>query len=120
MAFGILEPSVAQPPLPLQLFLALQPLSLLLQPPWPLQSFFPLQECFAGLVSSVRRRPTLAAFTVAPLEEVGVAALATVVPPINPESAAVRSSAFRFFILTSLGLGRIAPRWGSAQATRPG
>src|SRR5580698_11297811 len=42
---GILEPSVAQPPLPLQLFLPLQPLSLLLQPPWPLQSFLPLQEC---------------------------------------------------------------------------
>ena len=33
MALGILEPSVAQPPLPLQLFLALQPLSLDLQPP---------------------------------------------------------------------------------------
>ena len=44
---GILEPSVAQPPLPLQLFLPLQPLSLLLQPPWPLQSFLPLQECLA-------------------------------------------------------------------------
>src|SRR5271154_149290 len=44
-AEGGLEPSVAQPPLPLQLFLALQPLSLLLQPPWPLQSFLPLHEC---------------------------------------------------------------------------
>ena len=41
------DPSVAQPPLPLQLFLPLQPLSLLLQPPCPLQSFLPLQECFA-------------------------------------------------------------------------
>src|SRR5437764_9631835 len=41
------EPSVAQPPLPLQEFLPLQPLSLALQPPWPLQSFFPLQECLA-------------------------------------------------------------------------
>jgi len=41
------DPSVAQPPLPLQLFFPLQPLSLLLQPPWPLQSFLPLQECLA-------------------------------------------------------------------------
>src|SRR6202167_3822297 len=50
-------PSVAQPPLPLQEFLALQPLSLDLQPPLPLQEFWPLQACFsfvvlAGLVSS--------------------------------------------------------------------
>ena len=51
--FGIFEPSVAQPPLPLQLFLPLQPLSLLLQPPLPLQEFWPLQACFSGfLVSS--------------------------------------------------------------------
>src|SRR5580658_11065422 len=44
---GILEPSVAQPPLPLQEFLALQPLSLDLQPPLPLQEFWPLQACFS-------------------------------------------------------------------------
>src|SRR5580765_4513067 len=42
-----LEPSVAQPPLPLQLFLPLQPLSLVLQPPLPLQSFLPLQACLS-------------------------------------------------------------------------
>jgi hypothetical protein len=48
--FGILEPSVAQPPLPLQLFLPLQPLSLLLQPPLPLQEFWPLQACFSGFL----------------------------------------------------------------------
>ena len=36
---------MAHPPLPLQLFLPLQPLSPVLQPPWPLQSFLPLQEC---------------------------------------------------------------------------
>ena len=48
--FGILEPSVAQPPLPLQLFLPLQPLSLLLQPPLPLQEFCPLQACFSGFL----------------------------------------------------------------------
>ncbi len=39
-----LLPSVAQPPLPLQEFLPLQPASLVLQPPWPLQAFCPLQE----------------------------------------------------------------------------
>ena len=44
---GGLEPSVAQPPLPLQLFLPSHPWSLALQPPWPLQSFLPLQECLA-------------------------------------------------------------------------
>ena len=44
---GILEPSVAQPPLPLQEFFPLQPLSLDLQPPLPLQEFWPLQACFS-------------------------------------------------------------------------
>jgi len=44
---GILDPSVAQPPLPLQEFLPLQPLSLALQPPLPLQEFWPLQACFS-------------------------------------------------------------------------
>ena len=47
MFVGGLEPSVAQPPLPLQLFWPLQPLSPVLQPPLPLQSFLPLQECLS-------------------------------------------------------------------------
>jgi hypothetical protein len=38
---------VLQPPLPLQEFLPLQPLSPVLQPPWPLQEFMPLQSCLA-------------------------------------------------------------------------
>ena len=38
-------PLVLQPPLPLQEFLPLQPLSPVLQPPTPLQSFLPLQSC---------------------------------------------------------------------------
>src|SRR5580704_3578357 len=50
---GIFEPSVAQPPLPLQEFLALQPLSLDLQPPLPLQEFWPLQACFSFTFLSV-------------------------------------------------------------------
>src|SRR5271156_646796 len=45
--WGGLEPSVAQPPLPLQEFLPLQPLSLALHPPLPLQEFCPLQACFS-------------------------------------------------------------------------
>src|SRR5579884_861932 len=44
---GILEPSVAQPPLPLHEFLPLQPLSLDLQPPLPAHEFCPLQACFS-------------------------------------------------------------------------
>lgn len=35
---------VAQPPLPLQVFLPLHPWSPDLQPPWPLHVFFPLQS----------------------------------------------------------------------------
>src|SRR4029077_13500164 len=49
---GILLPSVAQPPLPLQEFLPLQPLSLDLQPPLPLQEFWPLQACFSFVALS--------------------------------------------------------------------
>src|SRR3569833_2435010 len=98
MAFGILEPSVAQPPLPLQLFLALQPLLLVLQPPWPLQSFFPLQECFAGLSALVYCRPALAAVTVV-VEALFAEACATVVPPIRPERAAVKTSALIWFFM---------------------
>jgi hypothetical protein len=41
------EPSVAQPPLPLQEFLPAQPLSPAPQPPLPLQEFWPLQPCLS-------------------------------------------------------------------------
>src|SRR5947209_15945829 len=47
VAYCFLLPSVAQPPLPLQEFLPLQPLSPALQPPLPLQEFWPLQACFS-------------------------------------------------------------------------
>jgi hypothetical protein len=42
-----------QPPLPLQLFFPLQPISPVLQPPLPLQLFRPLQSCLStvGLVT---------------------------------------------------------------------
>src|SRR5208283_3101784 len=45
------EPLVLQPPLPLQLFLPLQPMSPVLQPPCPLQLFWPLQSCLFRLDS---------------------------------------------------------------------
>src|SRR5262252_6457276 len=45
--YYFLEPSVAQPPFPLQEFLPLHPLSLVLQPPLPLQEFLPSQPCFS-------------------------------------------------------------------------
>src|ERR1700723_1139014 len=44
--------SVAQPPLPLQEFLPLQPLSPVLQPPLPLQEFCPEQPCFSTFLSA--------------------------------------------------------------------
>jgi hypothetical protein len=46
---------VAQPPLPLQEFFPLQPLSLDLQPPLPWQEFLPLQECLSVLSSAIWR-----------------------------------------------------------------
>jgi len=83
---------VAQPPLPLQVFLPLQPWSPVEHPPLPLQLFLPLQACFSTLVSSaVYMRPAWGAETrVEPLE---AALAATEVPPIRPERAAVRSIA---------------------------
>lgn len=45
--------SVAQPPLPLQVFLPEQPLSPEAQPPFPLQEFLPLQACFSILAAAV-------------------------------------------------------------------
>jgi hypothetical protein len=40
-----------QPPLPLQEFLPLQPMSPVWQPPWLLQLFRPLQSCLAEVLS---------------------------------------------------------------------
>src|ERR1700726_1799850 len=82
---GILEPSVAQPPLPLQEFLPLQPLSLALQPPLPLQELRPLQACFSTLSSAAW--PAMGLMAGLP-EDANVAARATV-PPRRPVKAAV-------------------------------
>src|SRR5216683_6461499 len=58
--YCFLEPSVAQPPFPLQEFLPLQPLSLVLQPPLPLQEFLPSQACFSFLSAAVETWPAAA------------------------------------------------------------
>jgi hypothetical protein len=98
---GWLEPSVAQPPLPLQEFLPLQPLSLDLQPPLPLQEFWPLQACFSFAFLSAfwswvwscawnedfSPGSRFDAWTVAP------------VPASNPASAAPASKAFDEFVI---------------------
>jgi hypothetical protein len=92
------EPSVAQPPLPLQSFLPLQPLALALQPPWPLQSFLPLQECLSPssiAAFAIETFPAAAFMTLAlaviPEWDAGVGAACNlaVVPPKRPDTAAV-------------------------------
>ena len=55
-----LEPSVAQPPFPLQEFLPLQLLSPDLHPPWPLQLLWPLQEFCPLSAMTVTFVPALA------------------------------------------------------------
>jgi hypothetical protein len=93
---GILEPSVAQPPLPLQLFFALQPLSLDLHPPWPLQSFLPLQECLPVSWKLLCRCTAVPTFELAltlgcPFGwPTGWALRRAEVPPNKPVTAAVR------------------------------
>jgi hypothetical protein len=116
--FG-LEPSVAQPPLPLQLFLPLQPLSLLLQPPLPLQEFWPLQACFSGFL-------VLSCLSWLSAENEALAALTTVdawtatpVPASMPATAALVMRALVVFVMASSSLHievfepRIAIRIGS-------
>src|SRR5260370_22356627 len=102
---GILEPSVAQPPLPLQEFLPLQPLSLALQPPLPLQEFWPLQACFSFTFLSAFLSAFLswlASLSCALREDFSegssVEALtATPVPATNPRNATPATQAFVVF-----------------------
>jgi len=81
-----LDPSVAQPPFPLQEFLPLQLLLSDLHPPWPLQLFWPLQECVPLSSIAVTFIPALALVPVA-------AAKAWDAPRI-PAMAAVAISVF--------------------------
>src|SRR5580698_7424437 len=89
------DPSVAQPPLPLQLFLPLQPLSLALQPPLPLQSFLPLQACLSGASWPTMRMPAETALTLLWPEPLLTGCAAAMVPPTRPVSVALSRSAFR-------------------------
>jgi hypothetical protein len=113
VGFGGLEPSVAQPPLPLQEFSPLHPLSLDLQPPCPLQSFFPLQECFP-LSESVdcasKRTPAFwlaLAFTFPLCAGETCACSRAAVPPSSPETAAVKTSDFMVLFMVDPLLGKI-------------
>src|SRR5580704_10652530 len=105
---GILEPSVAQPPLPLQEFLPLQPLSLDLQPPLPLQEFWPLQACFSfTFESSFLSWALIEPFPFA-LERRFAAWTVPPVPANKPASAAPAINDFLDFVIfphTSCGFG---------------
>jgi len=91
----LLEPSVAQPPLPLQEFLPLQPASLVLHPPLPLQEFCPLQACFSlanwEMVPEDCPASALLEESLWPveLEETVLAFRRVIVPPSRPVNAAV-------------------------------
>jgi hypothetical protein len=91
---------VAQPPLPLQSFLALQPLALLLHPPWPLQSFLPLQEClslslwFCATICTDALPEDAVIVRVEVVEVAGVACKRAAVPPSMPDTAAVIINCF--------------------------
>jgi len=90
-----LEPSVAQPPLPLQEFLPLQPLSLVEQPPLPLQEFLPAQECFSTVDFLLEALPVdFWALSVGLMPPVGAATSRAMVPPISPAKAAVANTEF--------------------------
>ncbi len=89
------EPSVAQPPLPLQEFLPLQPASLVLQPPLPLQEFFPAQACFSTFFLASKVIPaSIALADDIPEPEPGAETPAfkrAIVPPRRPVKAAVNT-----------------------------
>src|SRR5215831_10642408 len=93
-----LLPSVAQPPLPLQEFLPLQPLSPVLQPPLPLHEFIPLQLCLSA--ASFSLSPIL---IVTPARELVWTACAVIAnePLIRPAIAAPAIIVF-FVMLTFL------------------
>jgi hypothetical protein len=71
-----------QPPLPLQLFFPLQPMSLVLQPPVPLQLLRPLQSCLS---------PAAGAEALAPASSL-LQPVVAMVPASNPAMAAVMTN----------------------------
>src|SRR6201984_3037674 len=93
---GLFLPSVAQPPLPLQEFLPLQPLSLDLQPPLPLQEFWPLQACFSFTFLSASCELKVLPFA---LDRRFDACTVTAVPANKPASAAPATKLFLDFVM---------------------
>src|ERR1700730_13385706 len=103
--YCFLEPSVAQPPFPLQEFLPLQPLSLVLQPPLPLQEFLPSQACFSlSAFIVVESWPAWEDIVGLELPDDGAAFKRAIVPPSKPVKAAVSTREFLliFIVLISL------------------
>src|SRR5437763_6853642 len=95
-AWSIGLPSVRQPPLPLQEFLVLQPLSPVLQPPLPLQEFWPLQACFS-LVCFEAFLAALSAFL--SVDPESWAMRLALVPVTNPARAALAIANFTDFVI---------------------
>src|SRR5215469_16912404 len=86
------DPSVAQPPLPLQEFLPLQPLSPELHPPLPLQEFLPAQACFSTFDVLDFAFDFDFELESCLLESCAGAAARATVPPSNPVMAAVNTN----------------------------
>src|SRR5579863_2589731 len=118
---GILLPSVAQPPLPLQEFLALQPLSLDLQPPLPLQEFWPLQACFSFVALSAFFSVSWAEVEAFPPGNRLEAWMLALVPASKPATAApVSKKRFDFVIFPNdLLVNFIALHFEQPSAQRP-
>ncbi len=85
---------VLQPPLPLQEFLPLQPLSPDLQPPWPLHALCPLQVCWP--LSAIFSMETPGAAFVLVLEA------ARALPARIPEMAATARMCFVLMVRCGL------------------
>jgi len=107
---------VAHPPLPLQEFCALQPLSPDLHPPLPLQEFWPLHACFSVFESSKfdeAESPSARLMLLLPalLELFEVEAASVVVAPVNnPDMAAVINRDFMVALVIGVFLSRTG--WG--------
>jgi len=101
-----------QPPLPLQLFLPLQPMSPEVQPPWPLQEFWPLQSCLLMALSE----------DFAPLSFDAQPAVVMIVPATNPVIAAEIISALAVRVIITLLVASCSlgpPANGGVHTARP-
>ena len=103
---------MAHPPLPLQEFCALQPLSPDLQPPLPLQEFWPLHACFSVFWSSKldeAESPSARLMLLVPAlpELLEVEAARVVVAPANrPDMAAVINRDFMVALVIGMFLSK--------------